>query len=223
MANNEINTTKIWFGILLVFLLVGGYFLADQIMLKRGPLSNEHIGEQIQNIADSTSPYEQTQKMKRVSLLTEFKNTAKNNIATDKAHISLTSTGNISKGFLHIKASVNGQQLDQYSDIYASIGAVVDGQWRDIGGHLIGNRSLETPTREDATELLYNLSDIKYKRSYSDSNIEILSGNWLYVLNSTNNQQLITFSSTEGLGFIAEMNIFYECVEGTTCSITAAR
>lgn len=217
---NNITRGQIWFGILLIIILIFGYVLAEKFILTDNKTQiNEEIKESVDNLGKSLTPYEQKNSYNKLVIGTNFENSANNNSIKKDLRKEITSNGNISSGFLYIVASVDDKALNEYSDVYTKIGANVDGRWVESGGHLIENRSLETPKSTDQTELLFKLSDVKYKISFQDSDIDVHSGNWLKIINSSNISFMTAFSSTEGKGKIKEISIFYECAEGTSCSL----
>ena len=96
---------------------------------------------------------------------------------------------------------------------------MIGSQYHELGGHLIEARSLGTPKSNNYTELLYQLSDIQYKKQYWQTDIEVLSADWLRLFNESARQKLITFTSTVDKGLIQELSIYYDCVDGSSCSI----
>lgn len=163
----------------------------------------------------------QKNSFKKVVVVKDFKNSSKQGESTETFEKFLVVTGTVSEGYLYIKADIDGHSLAMgYGDIYAKLIESATGIYREYGGHLIENQSLNTPKSDSHTELLYDLASVKYKRSFNDSNTEVLSGNWLEVLNNTHSKKIIGFSSTEQNGNIQEMTIYYSCLKNTNCSIS---
>lgn len=177
------------------------------------------IEKNTQDIKKSITPYETKEKMTKAVLVQNFSNTTRNGEPTNVFSKQFLSTGLFNNGYLYIKASIDNQPLDNKGDVYTKLTTVVEGNYQEYGGHLQQSKSLERPKNTEFTELLYPLSDIKYKRDYQDSDIEILSGDWLKILNMGGNPTLITFTSTAGMGKIIELTIYYECVSGSSCEI----
>lgn len=179
----------------------------------------EKLEKTTEDLKKSLSPYEAKEKMVKIILVHDFSNTTKNGVSTNTFYKQFLSTGVFNGGYLYVKASTDKQPLEGKGDIYAKLTTVVNGNYHEYGGHLQASKSLETPKNTQFTELLYPLSDIKYKRDYQDSDIEILSGDWLKLLNLGGNPTLIAFTSTVGLGKIVELSIYYECINGSSCEI----
>lgn len=177
----------------------------------------------------SKSAYELKDSMKSLVVIENYKNTVANHKASKPVEVPLKVSGHFSKGFLYVVADVEGDALrteddDNYDAVFASlIELTPNGDGGEYGGHLIPERTLPTRIHEDKTELLYSLASVPYKGHYLDSNVEITEGNWLEVLNDTSKrEEVYAFSSTEkGTGTIQKLVIYYECAEGSNCSITA--
>lgn len=221
MSDNNISKNQIWLGIFLVGLFIAGYTAADIFIISKGDIdvTNQEIKETVDNIEEYISPYKQKDSFEKQIIVTNFSNSVTNNEPEKTIKKTILTEGNISKAFLYVVASVDAVKLDEYSDIYIVIGGYIDDTWIESGGHLIENRSLKTPKSQERTEMLFNLSDVKYKENFGDSNIDVVSANWLSIINSSNIEFVTAFSSTEKQGLIEEISIFYECVEGTTCSL----
>ena len=219
MPDNNISKKQIWFGIFLVLVMIVGYTLADKFFIGNNKL-NEEIKESVDNIEKHITPYEQKNSLKETKIITNFSNSVKSQKISKSEQANVKTEGVVAKGFLYIVASVDNKFLKDDSDVYLKIGASVDGKWIESGGHLIESRSLETPHSDDKTEMLFQLSDVKFKESFNDPDINVTSGNWLSIINQPSVKIFTAFSSTERQGLIHEITIFYECAEATTCSIS---
>lgn len=178
------------------------------------------IQKNIENIQKSLSPYKKKDELNKVGIINNFKNSSKNGEPTDSFKKKFQISGQISEGYLYIKASVNGRALNQYDGVYIKLNGKINNEYKELGGHLIKIKGTEeTPKSDNITELLYDLSDVKYKDSYSQSDIEVKSGDWLNMINAGNSQFVIGFSSTTGEGNIEEISIYYQCASGSECSI----
>lgn len=227
MNENEITSKQIWFGIFLVVLLIGGYIGADFLLSYLGKIKNsdaikvEQIKQNVADIQKSLAPYDYKEKLNQVVIITNFENSSKENKPTDSFTKKLVTEGKFAKGYLYVKASVDGKALTKDDDIYTKISGTIAGNYQELGGHLISSKGLETPMSDKFTELLFDMSDIKYKSSYIKNNNEAVSGDWLNILNSGNasTNVVIGFSSTARTGNIVILSIYYKCIEGTNCSI----
>ena len=217
-----ITTKQIWFGIFLVILFIGGFILADLFLgWKKNKITNEEIGQKIDNIQKVLTPYEAKDNLNKLIVIQNFENTVIKTTPNKSFTKTLITKGSFSSGYLYIKASVNGKAMDKLGDIYVKISGNVNGKYQEAGGHLIAHKGLSVPKSDTHTEILFELSDIKYKESYLKSDIEVISGDWLTLLNSDKSKMVIGFSSTEQIGKIEEFSIYYQCVEGNNCSISA--
>jgi len=214
---NNITTKQIWFGIFLVVLFVGGYIIANKIFFSEKNGLEEKIGK----IEKILSPYDSKDSLNKLKIIEGFENSSKNNEPDNVAQKTIITNGSIKDGFLYIKASVDSHSLiEGEDDIYVKIGGKVEEKYQEIGGHLVASRGLQTPKSDTVTELLYPLSDIKYKDSYLKNETETISGDFLKIINGGNSQIVIAFTSTSKKGQIEELSLYYECVSGSDCLIT---
>ncbi len=192
--------------------------------------SNDRTNEVINNIQETLSPYSSKNKLHKEEIVSNFNNTVilKDNAPTAKIQKQLVVKGTIIKGYLYIVASADDRSLktsdpNRFDDIYVNLIELGRGsaQANEYGGHLIANRSLDTPKSEEKTELLFSLADVPYLKTYTDLNKEITSGNWLEILNGDSSKKMVAFSSTLKKGVIQELSVYYECLENSECSITA--
>ena len=183
------------------------------------PLSTD-AGDTLDNIEKTLTPYDAKDKMKKEVLVTDFTNSSVDHEPTNVFTKSLEVKGTIAGGYLYVKASVDQSSLTKDDDVYLKLTQNANGKYSEFGGHLIESQSLATPKNATSTELLFELSSVRYKKAYTDSNLEVLSGNWLNVLNNGNSRIVLGFVSTERKGEIEELAIYYECLEQTSCNIS---
>jgi len=200
-------------------LVVGGF-----VLLKYWPSNSEttqvqKIQQKIDDIQKKLDPYTQKEDLKRSTIVSGFKNTTKDNKQTDSFNKVLNIQGQFSAGYFYVRASVNDKALTMYDDVYIKLTSNSQGQYVESGGHLLENKSLETPKFDKYSELLFDLRDVRFKNSYKDSEVNSVSADWLKILNGGKTDIVIGFSSTAGQGNIEEMNIFYQCINGSDCSI----
>ncbi|MFA5080314.1 MAG: hypothetical protein WC472_01675 [Candidatus Paceibacterota bacterium] len=220
----EITLKQIWFGIFLVVLLIGGYIGADLLLEnlnKKETINNvDQIKNDVIDIKKSISPYEYKNSLKKIEIVSNFKNTTKNGLPVTDIREKIKINGSLKQGYVYVRASVdNGKKLTKNDDIYLKIGGQLNGGHKEIGGHLIAEKSLEVPSSEKYTEILFNLSDVKYKESYLDKTDEVISGDWLNFLNKGNIDFILAFSSTAREGNIEEISFYYEC-NNADCSVS---
>ncbi len=176
----------------------------------------------IEQIQKTLSPYESKDKMKKVVIIENFKNSSVNGKESGSFAKKVIVKGIIKNGFLYVRASVNNKALSEYDDVYAKITRTIGVDYLDFGGHLIESQSLDIPIKnEDFTEMLFELSDVRYKKSINSSLQEVISGNWLDILNNEGKKSVLGFTSTTQQGVIYELALFYECLEKTQCSVVA--
>lgn len=178
------------------------------------------IANDTREIKKQITPYEYKDGLIKLVLVENFTNSTAGQKPTSFFEKYLQVNGTLKDGFLYIKADINGVALDTRSDIYTKLSSFYDNKHHEYGGHLIKEKSLDTPVHSDYSEFLYKLSDVKYKGSFTDSDIEITSADWLSLLNKGSNQRIVGFSSSVDKGTIAELSFYYSCSEGTQCSVT---
>jgi hypothetical protein len=174
--------------------------------------------QMLQDIKKSITPYDFKENLSKSQIINNFKNSSVKNAQTATFNKSLIVVGKFSRGYLYVRASVGNKALGPNDDVYIKISGKVNGIYVESGGHLIADRSLDTPKNVNSTELLFDLTDVKFKEHFTQSPLEVTSADWLNILNQGNTQVVIAFSSTMGQGDIEEMSIYYEC-NGDTCSI----
>lgn len=179
----------------------------------------ERIETNTQEIKKIATPYEYKDSLNKVVIIKDFVNSTKNGAVTNYFDKQFAVSGPFNQGYLYIKVSVDNKALNPKDDVYAKLYTIIDGQYQEFGGHLILSKSLDTPRSLENTELLFELSDIKYKKDYQGKEVEVLSGDWLELMNAGSNQKIVGFTSTMGTGKIIELSIYYECVKGANCSI----
>lgn len=184
---------------------------------------NQATTSAIETIQKTVTPYEAKENMSKVFIVQNFKNSSVSHQPSNTFEKTIVISGTVTDGYLYVRADVGGKALTSYDDIYAKLIESGPGLYQEYGGHLIQDQSLDTPKSDTQTELLFDLSSIKYKKNFTDSNKEVLSGNWLAVLSDMSSKKVLGFSSTARDGDIQEMTIYYKCLENTSCSITVAQ
>src|SRR3989344_563199 len=221
-STEDISKNQIWFGIFLVVLLTAGYILADRVLVKlnkHDQVSNTEISDKIDNIEKILSPYEKKDSMNRLVVVDNFSNSVVNYEPTNNFEKQLVTKGNFASGYLYVKASSNSKSLADDETVYIKLTGKKNDKYTEVGGHLISYKSLEVPKSSERTELLYDLSDVKYKISFRDSDFEVISGNWLDLLNG-GDQKVLGFLSTIKSGVIHEIVFYYDCATNSYCNIS---
>lgn len=175
--------------------------------------------QMLQDIKKSINPYDFKDNLIKSQIINNFNNSSAKNVPTETFSKPLVVAGNFSKGYLYVRASANDKALGPYDDVYIKISGKVNGVYVESGGHLIADRSLDTRNNTSSTELLFDLTDVKFKEYFTQSPLEVISADWLHILNQGDTQVVIAFSSTAGQGNIVDMSFYYECANDTVCSI----
>lgn len=179
----------------------------------------QQIKTDTEKIKEVVTPYEYKSQLNKIVIVENFQNTTKGYKPTDYFVRNITTSGLFEQGFIYIKASSNNKPLSNVDNVYVKMSFIVNGKYQEFGGHLIKSKSLETPKTDFSTELLYDISDIKYKESYYLDDVEVLSADWLKILNQGNSKKIIGFSSSPSLARIDEISFYYKCIKGTECKI----
>lgn len=203
----------------IVLVILAAAMLAVAVLSNQKDEEKKATSDAIVSIQKQVSPYEAKDSLDKVVVVQDFKNSSAGHTPTETFQKTLEIKGTIADGYLYIRADVDGKALTGFDDVYAKLIESSPGVYHEYGGHLIQSQSLDTPKNETQTELLFDLSALKYKKNFTDSNKEVLSGNWLDVLNDSAGKKVLGFSSTARGGNIQEMDIYYKCLENTECSI----
>lgn len=183
--------------------------------------------KQLENIENTTNeikkvltPYESKDQLYKVVILQNFTNSIRTNYPTDTFDKRFLVSGLFNQGYLYIKASIDDSNFDNQGTVYTKMYSLSNRIYQEFGGHLITSKSLDTPKTTNSTELLYQLTDIKYKKDFRDSDIEVTSADWLKLLNTVGGHGVLGFVSTMNEGKIIELSIYYGCVTGSECKIS---
>jgi hypothetical protein len=215
---------------IILFLFAIALLIGAILNNKDKNVQDEKNSQSIQSIKEQISPYGDKDQMNKLIIVSGFDNTTKlskpENLVSNKISKTIIVNGTITKGYLYVVASADNKALqtseqDRFDDIYINLIELKnDNSSKEYGGHLIENRSLETPKSNSQTELLFSLANIPYLKTYTDSDKEIISGNWLKILDESPLNKTVAFSSTLKKGTIKELSIYYTCLENTDCSLS---
>jgi hypothetical protein len=202
-----------------------GYILKPVQQTQPLPSVSQHdltsIKGSVADIQKAVNPYTAKDSMGKREVIRDFENSVSDNDPTADREVRLAVEGRLGSGYLYVKASVDGKPLTGFDDVYVKL---VDAVGADIGGHLIASKGLTTPSSESFTEMLFPLDDVKYKASYTMSQDEAVSGNFLAFLNEHGDSSVISFSSTARRGKIEELSVYFECADGPgTCMVDVLR
>jgi hypothetical protein len=126
-------------------------------------------------------------------------------------------TGNFSRAYLYISALVDyDRPLTSWDDIYFKI--------NDIGGHLTSDDDNLLPVPpSQSSEYLYKLNSISYYPSLNNKTQKINENKNINLFNLLQNSiELhinVAISSARPGRVMKEISIYYECAQGSQCSI----
>lgn len=216
---------KLWTILIGIIAIAIGYSILgfiDKILNKNKVNDVQQIAQDVKIIKENLSPYEYKNTLEKIEIINGngFNNSSIKNKPTNIFEKQIQINGQFLNGYLYAKVSADKQPLTKWSDLYIKISRSINNNVEEYGGHLITSKGLETPRNENYTEILFNLSDIKYKESYKDTDINSISSDWLKLLNTNEGEsKIISFMSTTGEGEILELSIYYECATDSVCSI----
>jgi len=149
-----------------------------------------------------------------VVLAKDFKSYGANGLFTNIKRTIVKSSGSgsqIACGYLFIKSQTGKRPLQQeWEHPYVKPG--------QFGGHLILDNAIVNADKDEATELLFNLSNIVYTEQLSS---EIRKADWAALLNVSDRTDFdIALSTTDPGGVINEVSIAYQCWSPETGQIT---
>jgi hypothetical protein len=152
--------------------------------------------------------------MKRLTLVKNFESWTPNSEIPNEfvKELKIARAGNISRGYVYIRASVDDVALTRWESVYV--------KFDDLGGHLFRAKSLPVPNG-DKTELLYALDDVPYLSSvpYSESRAPE-HADWFSLVRSNSSFFVFSFISSLRPATIEEITIYYACAGAAECSLT---
>lgn len=241
--DNEIKKEHIWFGILLILILLFGYLLASGVVFRNNGHQVSEIecnnGETlidskcVKNIEDQgsqeLSDFEKYESYKKVSIYPKglvtpddyIENAGEylNDDGTDGVGRTIEVTGEIADAYLYVKAGANDAGgnfvpiLQRYDSIYFYLRNGIY-----LGGHLdLGKSTLGKPS--ELTEVLFNLNKMPLAENLDAyRNNEFKTIDLLGELNGI--RRIGALVSTARYGKIEQLIIGYKCKgEEDSCSI----
>ena len=134
----------------------------------------------------------------------------------DGLHKSYAIKGKFSRAYLYVEALVDYRRpLTSWDDVYFKI--------NDFGGHLIANDNLLPVPPSDSSRYLYDLSSVSYFSTIGDKANRINKHNNINLFSllqdGININTWVSISSNRPGRVIKEASIYYECLQGSDCSI----
>ena len=200
---------------LLVLSLWLGYRVYQSTKTQDATGSMPHIAEIKQSQQSQYPDYENFNAMKILKIAEHYK--IKGNVATGKSltkKFKLNEKNSIESAYIYIEASVNGNPLGFYDDIYLKI--------NNKGGHLmLDNNLLLVPQKENVSTYLLPLASISYKPS-RDAKKETFEVNHDF-LEDTNETQsldiLAHINSKKKNKVLIKVQIGYACLDAKDCKL----
>lgn len=222
--NTRKQLTDSMFTLLLGLTAVIIAFLFIKVINKWLPMGGpsgqlSRIESNTEEIKKKITPYEYKDKLSKIEVVKDFHNSTTNTKSSETFTRNFSTQGAFRDGYIYVKAAIDNKPLDNYGDVYIKLSAMFGFRYSEYGGHLIESKSLDTPKSPNYTEMLFKLSDVKYKENYKQSDVEVISADWLKLLNEGSKQRVMGFTSTVYSGHIIEISIYYDCIEGSRCSI----
>ena len=211
--NTEIKPNS-WMDYILTFLLLIVFFGGG--LLAWGYISRAPDKLVVEEPAPSDYPdYEQTKSLNKEVIVSDFSSwTPNSEIKPENVNTTLlVENGNVVKGYIYVRASLNNKALSQWESVYLKLNNV-------IGGHLFRPYSLAVPAGEK-TELLYPLNSLPYLLStpYNERYMPKQS-NLLSLFKDGAEITITTFISSLRKAKIEELSLYYQCQEeDEECSV----
>ncbi len=119
--------------------------------------------------------------------------------------------GNLAKGYIYLKTSINDKTFSIWESIYIKM--------NNVGGHLFRPDSLPIP-KSNKTELLYALDNISYLPTvpYSENKTP-QKANWFNFFIDGKKIEVISFISSLRPALIEEITLYYDCTVESDCSL----
>lgn len=167
-----------------------------------------------EKIASTYPDYNSLGNLKKLNIISNFESwTPDSNVYPDKTQtVVVLDKGELSKGYLYVKTSVDNGPLSRWESIFI--------QMNFRGGHLLRTKGLPVPQGEK-TELLYALDDISYVITVPyKENDEYSKTNWFNLFKQGSQIRIDAFISSLKPALIEEVSLYYECKINTECSLS---
>jgi hypothetical protein len=161
-----------------------------------------------------SSDFKSLDGLKKVDIVQNFESwTPKSSIPDDKVNKTvILEKGKLAKGYILIKASIDGKPLSQWESIYIKL--------NNIGGHIFRKNTLPVP-ESTSTQLLYTLNNVPFLANgpYRED-LEPLKADWFYILNNNRRINFLAFIASLKPAKIENISIYYECVSNDDCLLS---
>lgn len=200
-----------------------GFILTNQIKQTAQKDTTSQVSVQVkeaiediekEKIASNYPDYNSLQDLHKLTIISDFISwTPNSKIDPSKTRaVVVLDEGELAKGYLYVKASVDGKPITRWESIYISM------NYR--GGHLLRTKGLAVPQGEK-TELLYALDDISYVETIPyKENDEYSKTNWFNLFRPGSQIRIDAFISSLKPAIIEEMTIYYECADFSECKLS---
>lgn len=158
--------------------------------------------------------YDSLRRLKKISLISNFESwTPSSQLEPTKLkRVIILEKGELAKGYLYIKTSLEDKALTQWESIYVTMNG--------LGGHLFRPQSLKMP-RSEKTELLYALNDIPYLLNIPyNENIIPFRTYWFSLFTNKSRVNLLSFISSLRPALIEDLSLYYECSKDSDCELS---
>lgn len=158
-------------------------------------------------------------KIKNINISSDYVNNKPATVDFDGVKKNYIAKGQFSRAYLYINALVdNDRPLTSWDDFYFTM--------NQMGGHLIPDKNLLPAPGGDSSKYLYNLNSISYFpgiRDKEQNKNKKSDMNFFWMLQDGNDLSIhVAVSSNRPGRVIKETSIYYECLNGSDCSIEEA-
>lgn len=191
--------------------------LSNEISQKVSETVKREISDVLDNKEQKNSEYPDyysLSSLKKLPIVNNFESwTPSSSLVDNKIKKEIIiEKGNLSKGYVYIRSSLNKKALSTWESIYLKM--------NNNGGHLFRPDSLPIP-KSDKTEMLFALDNIAYLSSlpYSENKVA-LKTNWFNYFKDDKKIEIITFISSLKPALIEEVSLYYDCIDSTNCLLS---
>lgn len=182
---------------------------------------SQQIIDKIKNdssVISSSSPefsdFQSLNNLKKLEIVKNFESWTPSAQLDDKKikKLIILDKGELSKGYIYIKTSINGNPLTTWESIYLKM--------NNEGGHMFRPNSLAIP-QATKTEILFSLDNIYYLPSvpYSEKSIP-KSTDWFKFFEDNKKIEFLSFVSSLKPAVIEEISLYYDCKPNSDCVLS---
>lgn len=220
MVNNKKTSLGTSMVMAVLAIVVLGISIKQQLDLKNNQNTQiQEIKKQVNELKGLSNPsnfsdYESLSSLKKVIIASNFSSWSPSSTLDDGMikRAVILDKGQLSKGYIYVRASIEGKPLTQWESTYLTMNYV--------GGHLFRPQSLPLPS-SSKTELLYALNSVPYLSDipYNEQKTPSVA-NWFVYFNDGNVINLTSFISSLKPALLEELTIYYQCVDNNDCLLT---